>query len=182
MRRALTLLEVLIVLFIIAGLLALLTPALMRSRESARRANCESNLRQLSMAMRMYIDAYRRVPDRPAVGQPGGWSVALLQFLEQKETAAAILAGSPLANELPTIMRCPSVVREAETGIPVAHYALATNSDRDVWRIGDAPLSFGEHWLSGPEVHFDAWRTKPGPHSGGSLVTSTDSSVEFHSP
>jgi hypothetical protein len=65
------------------------------------------------------------VPDQPVGGQPGGWSVALLQFLDQRN-GGGNLAGSPLANELPTIMRCPSVVREAETE-PCA-YALATNS------------------------------------------------------
>jgi prepilin-type N-terminal cleavage/methylation domain-containing protein len=181
-RRGLTLLELLIVLFIIAGLIALLAPALGRARESARRSTCESNLRQLSMAMRMYVETNRRAPDPAPAGRLGGWSVALLPFLEQRETAQAILAGpTPLAESLPAIMLCPSAVREPAR-IPIAHYVMATGFNREVWYLGDAPLDFNVDWLSGPEVTHDVWRTKAGPHNGGSLVTSTDSSVEFRSP
>jgi type II secretory pathway pseudopilin PulG len=181
----------LIVLFIIAILAALLLPALQRSRESARRANCESNLRQLSMAMRMYVENYRRAPEKPAVGQVGGWSIALLSYLEQRELARELLRSrsldpaevSPLAFELPSIFRCPSVVRPTDAGsIPIAHYVLSTNSNRDSWWMGDAPGDFNELWVSGPEIKHDAWRTAAGPHSGGSLITSTDSSVDFVAP
>jgi type II secretory pathway pseudopilin PulG len=181
----------LIVLFIIAILAALLLPALQRSRESARRANCESNLRQLSMAMRMYVENYRRAPDKPTAGNVGGWPVALLPYLEQRELARELLRSrslnpqevSPLALELPSIFRCPSVVRPTDAGtIPVAHYVLSTSSNRESWWLGDAPIDFTELWLSGPEIQHDTWRSAAGPHSGGSLVTSTDSSVDFVAP
>jgi prepilin-type N-terminal cleavage/methylation domain-containing protein len=181
-RRGLTLLELLIVMFIIAGLIALLAPALGRARESARRSTCESNLRQLSMAMRMYAEANHRAPDPAPASRAGGWSVALLPFLEQRATAQAILAGpTPLAESLPAILLCPSAVREPAR-IPIAHYVMATGFNREVWNLGDAPMDFSVDWLSGPEVTYDDWNTKEGPHSGGSLVTSTDSSVEFRSP
>jgi hypothetical protein len=48
--------------------------------------------------------------------------------------------------------------------------------------MGDAPVDFTELWVSGPEIGHDDWRSKPGPHSGGSLITSTDSSVDFVAP
>jgi prepilin-type N-terminal cleavage/methylation domain-containing protein/prepilin-type processing-associated H-X9-DG protein len=51
-----TLIELLVVISIIAGLLAILIPALRGVREQGRRAVCLSNLRQLTMAWLVYAD------------------------------------------------------------------------------------------------------------------------------
>ncbi len=54
MRRAFTLLEVLIVVALLAVLGALLFPALGRAREQARRTACTSQLRQIGLALLLY--------------------------------------------------------------------------------------------------------------------------------
>jgi prepilin-type N-terminal cleavage/methylation domain-containing protein len=64
-RRALSLLELLVVVAIIAVLLALLSAAVQRARDSALRVKCANNLRQIGIALHQYHDAKGGLP--PAV-------------------------------------------------------------------------------------------------------------------
>ncbi|MCG6158266.1 DUF1559 domain-containing protein [Rubinisphaera sp. ICM_H10] len=89
------------VIAIIALLVALLLPAVQQARESARRASCKNNIRQIGLALHNYHDTYGCFPigaRRPHSGASAGpsWYVGLLPALEQSALYDAIDVG--LAN------------------------------------------------------------------------------------
>ncbi len=79
-RRGFTLIELLVVIAIIGILAAMVFPVFARARESARRAVCLSNVKNIALAVQMYLNDYDAFPPtehRQEVmdffaGSPGG--------------------------------------------------------------------------------------------------------------
>ena len=71
---AFTLVELLVVIGVIALLISMLLPAMKKARESAQRATCASNIRQLVVGIALYaVDQKDRTP-APIIGREGFYS------------------------------------------------------------------------------------------------------------
>ncbi len=106
---------------IVGLLVALLLPAIQASRESARRAQCANNLRQMGIGLLAYHDARGAFP--PGCVEPGGrrmaWSLFVLPYIE--EAAAYDLYDSSVpfyaannraaAGVIVRVYLCPSTLR-----------------------------------------------------------------------
>lgn len=92
-----TLVELLVVFAIIAGLLALLLPAVQNARAAARRTSCKNNLKQQGLAMLLYVDSHQG--DFPLVhaGQKS-WIYALSPYLENVD-GVRLCPNDPLGTE-----------------------------------------------------------------------------------
>ncbi len=100
-RKAFTLVELLVVITILGILVGLLLPAVQAAREAARRAQCANNLKQIGLALHNYHTAWAVFPPGninrtaglcPGMGEPtqsystqfGNWLIAILPFVEQE--------------------------------------------------------------------------------------------------
>src|SRR5262245_46600425 len=83
-RSAFTLVELLVVIAIIGVLVALLLPAVQSARESARRAQCINNIKQIGLGVANYEATHRAMPPGNYHSVFGSWLVWLLPYVEQQ--------------------------------------------------------------------------------------------------
>jgi prepilin-type N-terminal cleavage/methylation domain-containing protein/prepilin-type processing-associated H-X9-DG protein len=74
-RRGFTLIELLVVIAIIAILAAMLFPVFARARESARKIQCLSNVKNIAMAVQMYLTDYEKLPPKEHRAEVNSWFV-----------------------------------------------------------------------------------------------------------
>ncbi|NCY02223.1 MAG: DUF1559 domain-containing protein [Planctomycetia bacterium] len=101
-RSGFTIVELLVVIAIIGTLVGLLLPAVQAARESSRRGACQSNVKQLALAMLNYESSRKRLPNnfgKESTASPGlpapqidgtnrgrSWIMLILPFIEEAAT------------------------------------------------------------------------------------------------
>jgi prepilin-type N-terminal cleavage/methylation domain-containing protein/prepilin-type processing-associated H-X9-DG protein len=127
-ERAFTLIELLVVIAIIGVLASLLLPALGRGKAAARATECKNNLRDIGLAMRMYLDDGRgRYPDTEAGGvlqrdplfgwfMDYDWKLVLQPYLGVTPGGSALFAEAKNNYIKIRKLRCPELAR-TETGL-----------------------------------------------------------------
>ncbi len=135
-RNGFTLIELLVVIAIIAILAAILFPVFAQARESARRTQCLSNVRQIGMSLAMYVqdsdEVTPTVSEKYTTGKLlDAWN-ALLPYVKSKE-----------------IFYCPN---RAQTGCAASQGLTGDPADRCI--------GYGYNW--GPLQNFVTTNTQGG--------------------
>ncbi len=125
-KRGFTLIELLVVIAIIAILAAMLFPVFARARESARKIQCLSNVKNVALAVQMYLSDYDRFPT-------GEHNADVLAWFEDKgcDVTPGCCPNPTLANPY---LRWPVVFDEY-------------TKNRDIWRCPSAKTAATAAWI-----------------------------------
>lgn len=138
-NRGFTLIELLVVIAIIAILAAILFPAFARARENARRASCQSNLKQIGLGIMQYSQDYdETMPLYNLEGPPStGWSEGIQPYIKSLQ-----LLQCPSETAGPNANPAADNVTAPYTGLGAyTDYAYSLNMGWDLAGWGPAKLS-----------------------------------------
>ena len=173
-KRGFTLIELLVVIAIIAILAAILFPAFAKARESARRASCASNLKQIGISLLQYTQEYDETLVRASYSGPGApniygddasnatvwkWMDAIYPYI--KSEAVFNCPSDSSSNTTPYLYNQPGVGNSTGSGtFKFGSYAInctGLNRNGPSWNAGDTALASlqdpaGTLWIADKEA------------------------------
>jgi prepilin-type N-terminal cleavage/methylation domain-containing protein/prepilin-type processing-associated H-X9-DG protein len=129
-RRGFTLIELLVVIAIIGILAAMLFPVFARARESARKTQCLANVKNVAIAVQMYLTDYDAFP-------PKEHGQGVLEY-------AAQVPGGGAPDDPPTDCYL------TERGNPYLRWPVILDDytkNRDIWRCPSAQMTHGATFI-----------------------------------
>ncbi|KAB2662445.1 MAG: prepilin-type N-terminal cleavage/methylation domain-containing protein [Verrucomicrobia bacterium] len=137
-RYAFTLLELLVVIAIIAILAALLLPALSKAKSQAQSVRCQSNLRQINLALLGYAHDFRDY-DPPRQGIPY-WTQPLFPYFGATEGVLKCPADSRSPTKIPWPVNVPQPVSgQLPYDVDGSHRSYIANGWNDYFKESLAP-------------------------------------------
>ncbi len=122
--KGFTLVELLVVIAIIGTLVALLLPAVQSARESARRAQCTNNLKQLGIGMQNHHDAKKQLPFGNISCCWATWQMQILPYIEQQRLGAMY---GFLPKDVENDINKPKDQWRYDSGPPINNIQVTTN-------------------------------------------------------
>ncbi|RYX81626.1 DUF1559 domain-containing protein [bacterium] len=166
-----TLIELLVVIAIIAILAAILFPVFSRARENARRASCQSNLKQIGLGLLQYSQDYDEKLIRAWSGAGNGGSNAIDRY-KWMDASFPYVKSEQVFNCPSHSFKTPAGAYRFRNGTNYGSYAINSSywddSDFEQSPAGEVDTSLaslqdaaGCVWVADGGAHFEfAWENK----------------------
>src|SRR5258705_4167435 len=138
-RPGFTLIELLVVIAIIAILASMLLPALARAKEKGKRVSCVSNVKQVAVAMMLYVDDHNGnyPPRMPNPTNPAAFPCKPCRTIDWRPYAVPYLSATTNITNSASVFTCPN-----DNGLP------ADLSTDPCYSVSTRPLRFADFYGS----------------------------------
>jgi type II secretory pathway pseudopilin PulG len=180
-RSGMSLIEVLIVIGIVMILAALLLPAVQSARESAHRAKCSNNLRQIGLALQAYISQHDAIPPRNTTKTRGTMEyngtfsvfVRLLPHLDQRALYDGV---NFTAGTMPPETMSSDLLEDWKWMLPIQSTVAYTSLDLFLCPSDGAPdFGVGCNYLGNTGIGPDTHHFPEYPDSGNGIFPEIES-------